>query len=85
MPVCTTDAKGGVNAGCYNQPSGASQVQLQNWALEIVTGRRRTPEQLLSPEDHAIIASGSYRRSDGTLVNFRMPSQSSEGSPFRNL
>jgi hypothetical protein len=72
LAVCSVDSNGEVDAGCYTPQSGA-EVEVQNWALTIVTGERRAPAQPLSAEDYAIINGGFYQRTDGTLVRFRMP------------
>jgi hypothetical protein len=44
-----------------------------NWALEIVTGVRRHPEQELTARDRQILDDGEHVRPDGVVLTFSLP------------
>ena len=73
LAICSVDGNGEVNAACYTPPSGATQLQTQNWALAIITGEARSREQPLSNDDYVMINSGTYQRPNGTFVRFQLP------------
>ena len=80
FPTCRI-YNGKVDARCYTPPSGASPRALQNWVLQIVMGQLRLPTQEVTAEERRLLERGMHQRLDGTLIHFRMPQPSSEGTP----
>jgi hypothetical protein len=73
MAVCSVDSNGAVDAACYTPPSQVSRLELENWALAIVTGEIRGPVRPLSTGEYAIMKSETYHRPNGALVRFHLP------------
>lgn len=84
MAVCRTDSSGAVHASCHTPRSGTSRQALGNWALSIVTGRERSPEQPLTSDELEILERGVFRRPNGAIVHFRMPQSDSSPSTLNS-
>lgn len=81
--MCIVDPQGNVLTGCKDPPATARTRQdIQNWALQEVTGQVRSPGQPITPADLAILRSEYYERKDGTRVTFRLPRGDSTPNSF---
>lgn len=73
LAVCSI-RNGVTHAACYTPTSAVnSQLNLNNWTLEIVTGSPRSLEKSLTAHEKGILERATYERRDGTLVHFHMP------------
>jgi len=80
---CIIDPQGHVTTGCNDAPQTArTRRNLENWALQEVTGRKRAPGQLITLADRAILQSGYYERQDGTRVTFQLPRNDANPNDF---
>jgi hypothetical protein len=64
---------GQIVSGCFDPPHGeASSPQVLNWALEMITGEKRGPNQLISVFHQNVLRTGRYQV-DGVLIMFSLP------------
>jgi len=77
LAMCSVSG-GQVHGSCHTpQPELGNlanrQLAIMNWALSIVTGLPRSPQQVLSAADDRVIQQGRYERRDGTIISFQLP------------
>lgn len=59
MPVCRLE-DGICKGKCYEAPDNLEGTPLPNWALSIIIGENRSPNQPLSFDDNEILRSGRH-------------------------
>jgi hypothetical protein len=73
LAICRV-VNGQAHTECVPPPTDLSDIQVANWVLRVVTGRRRELDQPLSKNDSRVLESGEYLdRKLGVRVSFAMP------------
>lgn len=82
LAICRVEPDGTIHSTCYT-PRSRNRTAVLNWALALVTGEPRHPEQDLTTADRRILEAGRYRSPLGMLVSFSLPTEDGDGAVGR--
>jgi hypothetical protein len=83
VALCVQERSGRCRRRCASKPTAfitwSPSAQL-NWAIEIITDLRRSPNQPITDEDLALLARGEYVDDErGLRVHFQLPDDLERG------
>lgn len=75
LAICYVDGNGGADKRCVDPPRKATRRELVNWALEQITGIRRSQHQEVTAKEADILRSGVFLTRTGIRVSFSLPEE----------